>query len=168
MTPTASPRFPLSRRHLLGGGILLGAGWATAQLIGHRGLASVESPFLGSSARQTLEAVFEALLPAGVDAVACTEDVDAFLAAGDPVMGQQLALGLNVLEHWSGFGLFTFTRFTRMSIDQRLDVLDEWAQSGYGLQRQIAAAVRKVVLFTWYAKPESWEAIGYDGPLVGR
>ena len=141
-------------------------GWTTAQLVGHRPFAELKSPFLGSSPRRTLTAAFEALLPDPTYASGCTESVDQFLATGDPVVGHQLALGLRVLEHWSGVS--RFTRFSRMDIAQRQQVLDAWCSSGFGLQRQIANAVRKVVLFTWYADERSWAVIGYDGPQVNR
>lgn len=159
---------PLTRRQLLGGGLLLAGGWALGHVVGHWPLAPAASPFLGASAHQTLRAVFEALLPEGVDAAVLADGVDGFLAAGDPVVGGQLRLALHVLEHTGGAGPLAFRRFSRQPRARRVEVLEAWRVSGSATKRQIAVALRKVVVFTWYSSPASWGAIGYDGPLVGR
>ncbi|MCB9674464.1 MAG: hypothetical protein H6737_05060 [Alphaproteobacteria bacterium] len=158
----------LDRRQLLGGGALLLGGYALAHLWGHRPLGAVESPFLGSSARTTLGAVFEALGPPGADVQPIVDGVDAFLGRGDPVVGEQLRLALGVLEHLGGAGPIGFSRFSRLDVDARRDVLESWRTSRIATKRQIADALRRVVLFTWYSLPSSWPAIGYDGPWVGR
>ncbi len=143
--------------------MLLGAGYVSAHLWGHRPMDARESPFLGSSGRQTLVALGEALLPTPEDAAWAAEAIDDFLAQGDPVLSEQMRLALGVLEHWPG-GL-RFSRFSRLSIPERQQVLKCWAKSMVGARRQIAAAMNKAVLFTHYARPESWAAIGYPGPM---
>jgi len=152
----------------MGGGALLAGGWLAAQLMGHRPMPNRSSPFLGSSARSTLHAAFEALLPNPAKASACTDDVDAFLATGDPVMGQQLQLALHVLEHMGGMEFPFSERFSRRTIDERRAVIHAWRTSRIQTKRQIGEAVRKVVLFTWFSRPESWAEIGYSGPMVAR
>jgi hypothetical protein len=142
---------PLTRRQLLGGGALLAGGFALAVAWGHR-------PLTGSG---TLEAALDALLPEGAPVAAVAEDIDRFLAAGDPVVAGQLALALRVLEH--GCGLVRFSRLDRAA---RVAVLEGWRSSALGTRRQIADALRRVALFSWYARPETWAAIGYDGPWV--
>jgi hypothetical protein len=156
---------PLTRRTLLGGGLLVGLGWATGQLWGHRPMAAIDSPFLGSAGRRTLEGALEALLPEGAAVETVAADVDRFLAAGDPVIGGQLVLALGALEHLGGAG---FRRFSRLSRDERTAVLEGWRTSALGPKRRIADALRRVALFSWYARPETWDRIGYDGPWVGR
>ena len=126
-----------------------------AQLAGHWPLPELDSPFLGSSARRTMLATFEALLPDPTQAEGCTADLDAFLATSDPVVGGQLVLGLGLLEHWGGAGLLSFSRFSRLSIDERLGVLEDWSVSRLAIRRQIATALRKAVMFTWYSRPET-------------
>ena len=159
---------PITRRHLLGGGLLLAGGWVYAQAFGHRGFPALDSPFLGTSGHHTLQAALEALLPRPEDAVGMADDVDAFLAAGDPVLGGQLVLGLTVLEHTGGAGPFSFNRFSRLPIARRALVLEGWRRSILPPRRQIADALRRIAFFTLYARPSSWEAIGYDGPMVMR
>jgi hypothetical protein len=154
---------PLTRRQLFGGGLLLGAGYISAQIFGHRPLGELDSPFLDSSARRTLLAACEALLPTLQAAEWATGAVDDFLAQGDPILAGQLRMALGALEHWPG-GL-RMSRFSRLSVQERRQVLTRWGQSPLGIKRQIAVAVTKTVLFTHYAHPDSWAAIGYPGPM---
>lgn len=162
------PALPLTRRQLLGGGLLLAGGWVLAQAVGHRPFPPGESPFLGTSARHTLQAAFEALLPPEADAKTLVDGVDRFLAQGDPVLGGQLRLALHVLEHFGGAGPLAFRRFSREPLARRTEVLVGWERSSFAPKRQIAAAVRKVAVFTWWSNPASWPSIGYHGPWLGR
>ena len=90
--------------------------------------------------------------------------MDGFLADTDPIMAEQLRLALKVLEHWPS-GL-RFSRFSRLSVQARQQVLADWTASGLTPKRQIAVAVSKTALFTHYARPQVWPAIGYDGPML--
>jgi hypothetical protein len=159
---------PLSRRSLLGGGVLLAAGYAIGHGWGHRPVPGSGGAFLAASPLATLSAALEALLPEGAPAAAIARDVDGFLASGDPVLGSQLSLALRILEHTAGAGPLGFHRFTRLDPAGRRGVLERWRGSGFGPKRQIADAVRRVALFSYYSRPEIWPALGYDGPLVGR
>jgi hypothetical protein len=151
---------------VLTGGGALAAGWVVGQVVGHWPLRPVGSPFLGSAARTTLAAALEALLPDGAPVEPIASDVDRFLAGSDPVLGGQLVLALTVLEHTAGVGLLSFRRFSRLDRQARVAVLEGWRTSSVGLRRQIADAVRRLALFSWYTRPESWARIGYDGPWV--
>ena len=159
---------PLTRRTLIGGGLLVGLGWATGQLWGHRPMDPAQSPFLGSAARTTLEAALDALLPEGAPFSEVAEEVDRFLAGGDPIIGGQLVLALGALEHTGGSGLLAFRRFSRLPRAERVAILEGWRSSAFGPKRRIADALRRVAVFGWYARPSTWASIGYDGPWVGR
>ena len=160
--------FPLTRRQLIGGGLLLAGGYALAFGAGHWPVARIPSSFLGAGPKSTLKAAFEVLLPATDQLDSMVDGVDDFLAQGDPVLGGQLRLALQVLEHLGGASPISFRRFTRLSVEDRAVVLERWRGSGVGTKRQIADAIRKVAVFTYYSLPEVWPDIGYDGPWVGR
>lgn len=151
----------------MGGGALLALGWAAAFAFGHRPLGEVRSPFLGA-ARRTLVAAFEAILPSLDDAEIAADGVDAFLATGDPVPAGQLWMALVLLEHTGGLGPLQVQRFSRLHVEDRRAVLAGWQTSSVGLRRQVFAAVRKAAIFAHYSRPETWEAVGYDGPWVKR
>lgn len=157
-----------SRRWFLGGGALLVGGTIVAHAVGHRPMAERASAFLGSSGRTTLEAVLEALLPEGAAVGEVAEGVEGFLAQGDPVQGGQLVLALAVLEHTGGVSLLSFSRFSRRTVEERRRILEGWRSSSLGTRRQIADALRRVALFSWYTREQTWPSLGYDGPWVGR
>lgn len=150
----------LTRRRILGGGALFVLGWATALAVGHRPLAA--------GSRSTLGAALEALLPEGAPVDAICSDVEAFLAAGDPVVLGELTVALRVLEHGAGPGFGSFSRFSRMSRAARSELLEDWRSSSLATKRRIADALRRIALFSYYTRAETWPALGYDGPWVGR
>ena len=137
--------------------MLLGVGYLSAFAWGHRPYETT-----------TLAAAFEALLPEEADAVALAAGVEAFVRDGDPVLAGQLNAALTVLEHLGGAGPIGFRRFSRLSKEARLETIESWRRSRVGTKRQIGDAVRRTALFTWYSQPESWVAVGYDGPWVKR
>lgn len=159
-----SPPPSLTRRQAIGGGLAFAAlaiisGWVYQ----HRSGSSMRSPFLGDGPRRTLEAAFEALLPAPSGAAALSPSilaagVDDFLADSDPVIGAQFRTALLVLEHAS------LKTFSARPVSQRRATLDAWQLSHLATKRQIHSAVRKTAFFAWYTHPDSWKAIDYDGP----
>ena len=150
----------LSRRQLLLGTGAVGVLGAVALAVGHVPLGPLDSPFLGSSPRRTLQAVLEVLLPVPAEAERIAANVDAFLVTDDPALGAELRMALGVVEHWG------LVRFSRRSLEARRATLEAMEQSALGLRRQIFQALRRLALFSYFADPVSWDAIGYDGPWV--
>lgn len=149
-----------TRRRLLQTGGALAALSAPGVAWGHRPLGALESPFLGSSPRRTLESALEALLPTHAPVPALVEGIDAFLAAGDPLQGGDLRLALVVLEHGG------LTGFSRLDLKDRVARLKAWESSGSNTKRQIFQALRRTAMFSYYSTPASWEALGYEGTWV--
>lgn len=123
----------------------------------------LDSPFLGTQPRATLEAAFEVLLPDPAQAVLLAGEVDAFLASDDPAVAEQLPVALLVLEHSVGL-----RGFHRLPETRRRAVLTAWEGSRLLLRRQIFQALRRTAVMSFFAHPSNWAAMGYDGPLVGR
>lgn len=90
-------------------------------------------------------------------------EVDRFLAGDDPELAEQLPVALLMLEHSAGV-----VGFHRMDLAGRSQVLRAWESSDLAHRRQIFQALRRTAVMSFFASPESWAAIGYDGPLVGR
>lgn len=170
--PGSTPPTPTgprpSRRVVLGGALLTVTGWASLQLWAHRPLpAPPESLALGASALRTLSEALDALLPEPDLAPVIAREIDAFLATGDPVQLARLRVALQALEHLGGAGPLRFTRFSRLPRAERRAVVERWRRSRWGTQRQIVQAIRTLGVLSYYARPEVWPRIGYDGPLVG-
>ena len=153
-------RSGLTRRTVLGGGALFVLAWVTALAVGHRPL--------DAGSRSTLASALEALLPEGAPVDAICADIESFLAAGDPVVAGELTVALRVLEHGSGLGVGSFARFSRRSRAARAELLERWRASPLATKRRISDALRRVALFSYYTRPETWPALGYDGPWVAR
>ncbi len=158
----------LSRRRILGGGLLFLVAYGSAFAVGHFPLSRVVSQGLGASRLITLQAAFEALLPTREDARVAAGGVDEFMARGDPVAREELRLALFLLEHGGGFSWFSFKRFSRLSVERREQILESWLQSRIPVLRQVSQGIRKAGYFTHFSRPETWMGIGYDGPWVGR
>ncbi|MFT5586808.1 MAG: hypothetical protein ACI9VR_004410 [Cognaticolwellia sp.] len=118
---------------------------------------------MGAQPRATLQAAFEILLPDARSAESLALEVDRFLAGDDPELAKQLPTALLLLEHTAGF-----VGFHRMDLDRRRQVLLGWESSSVAVRRQVFQALRRTAVMSFFAGPESWAAIGYDGPLVGR
>ena len=147
----------MDRRRLLTGGL---ATLVVALGASHSPMSALDSPFLGSSPRRTLGALFEVMLPDATAAERLADGVDTFLLGEDPLLAADLRMALVTLEHGG------LVRFSRLSPEARTRRLQAWETSPVGVKRQIVQALRKVTMFTFYADPASWEAIGYEGPWV--
>ena len=89
-------------------------------------------------------------------------------ADSDPVLSGQLRVALRLLEQAGGFRPWSNARFSDRSREEREAILAAWERSRIGPLRQVAAALRKVAMFSYYSRPASWPETGYDGPRVGR
>lgn len=94
--------------------------------------------------------------------------IDALLAGFPPTTQNQARLMLRVLEH--GTHLFDLKpkRFTRLSPDEQDAYLRGWMESSLGARRIVFRALKALAALGYYAQPSAWEAIGYDGPWIGR
>lgn len=158
----------ISRRAAVASAGVASLAWLLGQAWGHRPVQGPEGVALGKAARTTLVSALEVFLPEGAPVEAVASDIDRFLAGGDPVLVEDLSVALMVLEHTGGAGPLAFRRFSRLALPERQAVLERWARSSVLTRRRIADALRRTAVFSWYARPEVWPQIGYDGPWVQR
>jgi hypothetical protein len=94
--------------------------------------------------------------------------IDALLADLPPTTQNQARLMLRVLEH--GTHLFDLKpkRFTRLSPTDQDAYLRGWMESSLGARRIVFRALKTLAALGYYAQPSAWDAIGYDGPWIGR
>jgi len=94
--------------------------------------------------------------------------IDALLADLPPTTQNQARLMLRVVEH--GTHLFDLKprRFTRLSPAEQDAYLRGWMESSLGARRIVFRALKTLAALGYYAQPGSWQAIGYDGPWLGR
>lgn len=59
-----------------------------------------------------------------------------------------------------------FSRFSRMSVDERRKFLTEVSDTTDDTVRAVVFNLPAVMRLYYYAHPSSWQAIGYDGPFM--
>lgn len=59
-------------------------------------------------------------------------------------------------------------RFSRLDLGRRRAFFEGWATSRLLPLRAAYAALKALVMISYWTRPAAWPAIGYDGPWVGR
>jgi len=155
---------------------LLKAGLAGSVLLGAGGVwyAATREPVAPGRLDRATHAMFAAIAPVILAGVALPQPS----ATGDIVAGVEIAYGgLSAAaqkELGDLFGLLSFapTRLVLTGVSDwhqasQADVaafLESWQRHRFALLRGAYAALHDLVLGAWYARPGSWEAIGYPGP----
>lgn len=120
-----------------------------------------------------VEAAAAAFLPEGPGGLARSgahAGVTAFLdryLEGLPIREQRLIRAMLVFfEHstllFPARGAGGFRRFSRLSPDQRVEVLEGWANSKIGARRSLFTALRAVIVMGAMSHPDNLEALALD------
>jgi choline dehydrogenase-like flavoprotein len=129
---------------------------------------------LGSSQRETLDALCRCIVPAAYEDSAGQPDlaaaVEASVQLAAPGVQRQLMLLLTVFGSALGCAPHggRMRRFCRMPRARQEDMLRSWERSRVSVRRTIFQAFRRLIVSTYYAQPESHGTIGYRGPLHRR
>jgi choline dehydrogenase-like flavoprotein len=122
--------------------------------------------------REALEALCARMVPLAdpAQASALADAVLARLDAGDPEKAALVGTLLGVVDHpatvlLTGGGA---GRFSRLSGERQDAWLRRWETSRVPARRTIFQALRRLVLSTWYGRPESYADLDYLGPLHNR
>ncbi|MGH7894458.1 MAG: gluconate 2-dehydrogenase subunit 3 family protein [Candidatus Binatia bacterium] len=94
--------------------------------------------------------------------------IDGLLYELPPTSQRQARLMLRLVEH--GTHLFDLKprRFTRLAPAEQDAYLRGWMESSLGARRVIFRALKTLAALGYYAQSDAWDAIGYDGPWLGR
>lgn len=135
-----------------------------------RGLLPVGPVALDPRRFHVLAALVEALYPGGEDmpaglAVGVPQRIDRELYFMAPATRAQLEQALDILEY-GGILAGWFGRFSRLDLERRLAAVTAMLDHRWIVYRQVATALTQLVKGMYYAAPESWAAIGYDGPWM--
>lgn len=171
---------PLKRRRFLkltlGAAALLAVGGGAFKWLGS-GYASLLSGDDHPVALTTKEfaivkSVVRALLPAdgalpSGESLAIAQRIDEELWAASADTRSDLKAGLQVLEHATIMNGFS-ARFTSLEPERQRAYLTKLLNGSNDTLRQVAGGLRQIVHIFYYARPETWKPIGYDGPLVAK
>jgi choline dehydrogenase-like flavoprotein len=125
---------------------------------------------LSPSRRATLQALCSRIAPPSPPGVDLPAAVEARLAAGDPEVARQVAVLLTVFDHPATGALFSGRprHFAALAPEAQDACLRAWEGSRLPFRRTVFQALRRLVLSTFYALPESYAGIGYLGPFHER
>ena len=152
---------------------LFGAGAATALALtlnrfgGYAEIGAWRGHTLGIPAAHVLIAAAEAVLlpspprPVSVD---IAQRVDDYVTRLPPAKRDEIAMLFPAIEHGTFLGGH-LSRFTELSHDARREHLRALRAMG-GLAAAAARGLRDLVMIGAYQRPEAWEAMGYDGPMM--
>lgn len=175
MTP-AVPRRTLLRAGLGGAALLgLGAAFSHAQL-GYHAPAAVQATLRTLSIKEwsIVEAAASRLMrpdgPGLPDPLSLSPGLaaDAMVGRMDSATRTDLLRLLHVLEHLLPASVGKTSRFTRLPGPDQDDVLRAMEHHRVGLLRGAFDGLKSLCALAYYSHPATWQALGYDGPLVGR
>ncbi len=135
--------------------------------------ATAGARFFAEREREILTLVVERLVDTGepgapsVRETGTVATLDALCAGLDPALSRPLPTLMRLVEWGPLVFDFTFTRFSRMSPEQRDASLRAWMTSRLALRRKAFFALRNLAFLGWWSQPETWRLIGYAGPLLG-
>lgn len=110
----------------------------------------------------------EALRDTEKAATSSVASLDAFLSRLAPVDRWRLRALLQGVEWLGPVSRGRPRRFSRLPLRERQALLDGWSKSNVAPFRQMVAVLRSLAMIARYGREEAWEAIGYDGPWLGR
>lgn len=159
---------PMRRRLLWGGVAAAGVATAAVHASGYEPLAGFPGSVLATWEAHVVMAAAEALLdlkPGGPSPLDVAVNVDRFLAGMPPPMKLDIHMMLASLEHATTPLGLRFSRLTRLSPSERLDLVVSLQSKGT-LLAQAYRGIRDLVLMGYWQDPRAWKRTGYTGPLV--
>ncbi len=112
--------------------------------------------------------ISRALLGLDGEAVDVAVEVDHLVAGMDRSVQRDIRWILRIFEHGTHFFDLKGRRFTRLDRKDQEKYLAGWMQSSMGARRIIFRALKLMASLGYYRLPQTWPAIGYDGPWLGR
>jgi hypothetical protein len=103
----------------------------------------------------------------GAEDVSLAARVDGLLAGEGETLVAGVRGALWLLEYGGPALAGRLGRFSQLGPDARAEVFSALPRR-FGLARRVYAGLRQLCLFAFYTLPESWPALGYDGPWLGR
>ena len=121
-----------------------------------------------------LEKVMETFLPQLDDSVLSVSDAravaffDSLLVRAPQELVKNLKSLLWIFEHGTFLMAGKFSRFTKLSLQDRYEVLESFMKSDSALKKTIYIALMKITMGMYYVNDKTWQSIRYDGPIKPR
>ncbi len=149
---------------------LLSGGALVVPSLGAAPASASNAVSLTSDERHLIETFAEAMLPTEGTPLKPRSDVPivdnvgrAFSLMDDATL-EQVRMGLKLFDYGAYVVGFHFTRFVKLSIDQRLAYIHRW-EDGVAVQRGIVDLLKKLTCLGYWQDLEAARAIEYRGPV---
>ncbi len=124
--------------------------------------------FFSAQEYATFRAIARATLGLEDEAVDVAAEVDRQVVGLSPSLQRDIHWILRIFEHGTHLFDLKGKRFTRLSRADQEQYLKGWMESSLGARRIIFRALKLLAALGYYGLAETWSAIGYDGPWLGR
>ncbi len=162
----------VGRRSALGGGISGALLLALGALLpsGCRGYPQPPVPleFFSPEEYAVFQAIARTILGLGTDSVDVAASVDDLVSRMTGGVKRDIHWMLRIFEHGTHLFDLKGRRFTGLARDDQEQYLRGWMESSLGARRMVFRALKLLSSLGYYGVPETWKAIGYDGPWLGR
>jgi hypothetical protein len=162
----------IDRRTVLGGGVsgLLLLAFGALLPIGCRGYPQPPVPlkFFSPEEYAVFQAIARAILGLDADSVDVAASVDDLVSRMTGGVRRDIRWMLRIFEHGTHLFDLKGKRFTGLARDDQERYLRGWMESSLGARRMVFRALKLLASLGYYGVPGTWQAIGYDGPWLGR
>jgi hypothetical protein len=114
------------------------------------------------------QAIARAILGLDADSVDVAASVDELVARMSKGVRRDIRWMLRIFEHGTHLFDLKGKRFSGLARDDQEQYLRGWMQSSLGARRMVFRALKLLASLGYYGVPETWKAIGYEGPWLGR
>lgn len=128
----------------------------------------VDLRFFSRQEYAVFQAIGRAVLGLDGEGVDVALEVDRLVAGMDRAVQRDIRWILRIFEHGTHFFDLQGKRFTRLERPDQEKYLAGWMQSSMGARRIVFRALKLMATLGYYRLPQTWRAIGYDGPWLGR
>jgi hypothetical protein len=162
----------IGRRSLLrrsaSGLLLLGVGALLPS--GCRGYPEPPVPlrFFSSEEYAIFQAVARTILGLEDEAVDVAAEVDRLVSQMGGGVKRDIRWMLRIFQHGTHLFDLKGKRFTGLAHEDQQQYLRGWMESSLGARRIVFRALKLLASLGYYGLPDTWKAIGYDGPWLGR
>lgn len=162
----------IGRRGVLRGsasGILLVA-LAAILPTGCRGYPEPPVPlkFFSDEEYAIFQAIARTILGLEDEAVDVAAEVDRLVSRMGRGVKRDIHWMLRIFEHGTHLFDLKGKRFTSLARDDQEQYLRGWMESSLGARRIVFRALKLLASLGYYGLPDTWKAVGYDGPWLGR
>jgi len=118
-----------------------------------------------------VRAVMDTFVPVTADGMLSVDDVgaplnfDRTLRTATPKVRKELGQLFLIVEHGPIVFARKLSRFTSMSPEDRRAYIDGLMRSDSPFQKTVWIVLKKIALGSYYDLPETWERLGYAGPM---